>query len=823
MKAAQIEALRSQLRIVSADNYAGARDEEAWAQLGQRIRAVLAQHEQTELAGIDGEYRGVQSHSERVRCAAKLLRWLMTQEANATPVRKAATPLPKTRSALRQSPQKRHRASRTRSDEKNAQDPRFRCVSTLKGVGPKTAEKLRERGLGSLGELLHLIPNAYLDRRQTRSPKDWVEGEHAVVAGKIQDFRQSFFRGRYIAKLSLLVQDLGASEEQDHRLELRWFHRVGGLGNRVETGTEVVAVGTLSKYRGQWSMVHPEIAQDPAAIDGIGLHYPAVKGVPAKTVQKACQAALAELAGKYPDPIPSRFRDSHLGQWEALRALHQPGEELSIEEVQALNEGRSKAHHRLAFDECFYLQLAAGLRRQAWQAQTPAMSALCQEHCSQELLRSCVPFEPTAAQWRSVEEIHSDLTAATPMLRLLQGDVGSGKTFVAFAAALMAVRAGAQVALMAPTEILATQHLASLKGWCDKAGVRVAVLTGSTRRAERESLLALLDAGEIDLLLGTHALLVEGVSFARLGLVIVDEQHRFGVEQRAALREKGQCPHLLVMTATPIPRSLALTAYGEMQVSILDEMPPGRTPAVTRLYAGPKALQAARQRLISAVVDKGVLAFVVCPLVEKSDVLDLSDVEQSAQELRACVEPALVEVVHGRMSAAQKEEAMRRFRRGEAKILVATTVIEVGVDVPEARIILIEHAERFGLAQLHQLRGRIGRGGGPSLCMLHTASEAQSTAGHRLAIMEKSADGFDVAEHDLALRGPGEVFGLRQSGVPKLRFASFRKEGLALLQAARRCAGAILSEDPSLAAYPQLRSELALREAGLGVCSTQAG
>lgn len=819
VKPALIEALRSQLRRVSADNYAGARDEEAWAQLGLRLQAVLTQQEQAELSAIDGDYRGVQSHSDRVRCAAKLLRWLMTQEAKGAPARKPVAPAPKTRSALRKSPQKRQRAAGTPREE----DPRFRCVSTLKGVGPKTAEKLRERGLGSLGELLHLIPNAYLDRRQTRSPQEWVEGEHVVVAGKIQDFRQSFFRGRYIAKLSLLVQDPSAQEGEDHRLELRWFHRVGGLGNRVETGTEVVAVGTLSKYRGQWSMVHPEIAQDPQAIDGIGVHYPAIKGVPARTFQKACQAALVELSGEYPDPIPPRFRESHLGQWEALRALHQPGEELSIQEVQALNEGRSQAHHRLAFDECFYLQLAAGLRRLAWQSQNPAMSPLCQEHTTQDLLRGCVPFEPTAAQWRSVEEVQNDLAAETPMLRLLQGDVGSGKTFVAFAAALMAVRAGAQVALMAPTEILAKQHLASLKSWCEKAGVRVGLLTGSTRRAERESLLALLDAGEIDLLLGTHALLVEGVSFARLGLVIVDEQHRFGVEQRAALREKGQCPHLLVMTATPIPRSLALTAYGEMQVSILDEMPPGRTPPVTRLYAGPKALQAARERLISAVVDKGVLAFVVCPLVEKSEALEVSDVEQSAQELRSCVDPKLVEVVHGRMSAAHKEEAMRRFRRGEAKILVATTVIEVGVDVPEARIILIEHAERFGLAQLHQLRGRIGRGGGPSLCMLHTASEAQSTAGNRLAIMEKSADGFEVAEHDLALRGPGEVFGLRQSGVPKLRFASFRKEGLALLQAARRCAGELLSEDPTLTAYPQLRSELALREAGLGVCSTQAG
>lgn len=826
MKSASVSAVREQLRLVSADNYAKVQDQEAWAELALRVQTVLAQCEQgprhEQLQNIVTSISEVQNKGARMKSAAALLRWCMTvQTAQRSSPDKPVAPAPVQRNALRKSPQKRRSASPAKNE---AQDSRMTCVSTLKGVGPKTAQKLQERGLGRLGELVYLLPNAYLDRRQQKGPDDWVEGEQAVVSGKIQDFRQSFFKGRYIAKLTLLVQDELDDGAVDRRLELRWFHRMGGLGNRVETGREIVAVGTLSMYRGQWSMIHPEVASDPEAIAGIGIHYPAVKGVPAKTIEKACHGAMQALQAQgYPDPIPAEFCRDYPSQLEALRALHMPDPELSEQAVRALNEGGSPAHRRLAFDECFYLQLAAKLRRQAWQAQMPAMTPLCDQALDPERLRECLPFEPTKAQWRCIQEVQRDLVAPAPMLRLLQGDVGSGKTVVAFAAALMSASAKAQVALMAPTEILAKQHAQSLSQWCRKAGIEVALLTGSTRRAERESLLALLEAGKIDLLIGTHALLVESVRFSSLGLVIVDEQHRFGVEQRAALREKGACPHLLVMTATPIPRSLALTAYGEMEISVLDEMPPGRTPAVTRLYAGPKALDAARQRLVRAVLDKGVQAFVVVPLVEKSEALAVSDVSETAADFARFIEPELIACVHGRMPAAQKDEAMERFRRGEAKVLVATTVIEVGVDVPQARVMLVEHAERFGLAQLHQLRGRIGRGGGPSLCMLHTASDAETPASRRLAVMEANADGFVVAEQDLEIRGPGEVFGLRQSGVPKLRFASFRKEGLALLQEARDAASALLEQDPALEEHPEILRELALRSAGQGLCSTQAG
>jgi ATP-dependent DNA helicase RecG len=408
------------------------------------------------------------------------------------------------------------------------------------------------------------------------------------------------------------------------------------------------------------------------------------------------------------------------------------------------------------------------------------------------------------------------------MLRLLQGDVGSGKTAVAFAAIRAVAAAGAQAALMAPTEILAEQHLRTLQPWCAAAGLKVALLTGSMPRPQRNSLLALLGAGKIDLLVGTHALLVGDVTFAGLGLVVVDEQHRFGVEQRALLRAKGERPHLLVMTATPIPRTLALTAYGELEVSLIDELPPGREPPVTRLLAGGPALAKARATVAKAV-QRGAQAFVVCPLVEASEVLDASHVEATAAALRALLPAAAIGIVHGRMSNEDKDAVMRAFREGRLQVLVATTVIEVGVDVPAARAILVEHAERFGLAQLHQLRGRIGRGGGASLCLIHTAHGPASESAQRLTVLTETSDGFAVAEQDLALRGPGEIFGTRQAGVPRLRFMGFAGDGTRMLLHAREAAQALLDEDPELRRHPRLRAAIEQREQDAPVYSADSG
>jgi ATP-dependent DNA helicase RecG len=476
----------------------------------------------------------------------------------------------------------------------------------------------------------------------------------------------------------------------------------------------------------------------------------------------------------------------------------------------------------LAFDEFFFLQLALLRQRGLYRAAPCALPPMAAGSFDRERLRACLPWEPTQAQWRVIGEIERDMGRAKPMLRLLQGDVGSGKTAVAFASALAVIDAGAQAALMAPTEILAEQHLRSLAPWAERAGVRIALLTGSTPRAQRTSLLALLGAGEIDLLVGTHALLVDGVEFARLGLVVVDEQHRFGVEQRGALREKGVAPHLLVMTATPIPRSLALTAFGELDVSVIDELPPGRVAPATSVFAGPRALARARARLVERVRanDK---AYVVCPLVEASEAIAASDVEATATALRKLLPTHDIAVIHGRMLGRDKDAVMQRFRSGEVRVLVATTVIEVGVDVPDARAILIEHAERFGLAQLHQLRGRVGRSTGASVCLLHTASTRDSDAGQRLEVLEASADGFIVAERDLEIRGPGELFGTRQSGVPRLRFASFSGEGMKMLVAAREAALELIERDPGLRDHPQLRLELELRTGDAQLWAGESG
>ncbi len=694
-------------------------------------------------------------------------------------------------------------------------------VETLSGVGKRTAEKLAARGLATLEDLAYLLPLGYEDRRSASWLHEVEEGVPVVISGIIRGFRQGWFSGRYSATLRLEQEQPNGARLG---LEARWFHPVGGLGQRVVTGEPVMLAGTVKRFRGKLSMVHPEVL-DPELGLGIALRYPVVEGVGQRTLQRLCKAAVARLAeAELVDPLPAELVATHRlpGVIEALQMLHDPPEELPADELDALRRRDSPAHRRLAFDEFFFLQLALLRQRGAYRSLPCALPPLVEGSFDRERLRVCLPFEPTRAQWRVIDEIERDLARQKPMLRLLQGDVGSGKTAVAFAAALAVIDAGAQAAIMAPTEILAEQHLRTMAPWCERANVRVALLTGSTPKAQRASLLALLGAGQIDLLVGTHALLVEDVEFARLSMVVVDEQHRFGVEQRGALREKGSAPHLLVMTATPIPRSLALTAFGELDVSVIDELPPGRVAPTTRVLAGARALLRARQTLVERV-RAGEKAYVVCPLIEASEAVEASDVDATAAALAKLMPEQSIGVVHGRMLTRDKDRVMQQFRSGELRVLVATTVIEVGVDVPDARVILIEHAERFGLAQLHQLRGRVGRSQGHSLCLLHTASASDSDAGKRLQVLAESGDGFVVAEKDLELRGPGELFGTKQSGVPRLRFASFSSEGMKMLIAAREAALAIIERDPKLREHPILRAELELRAGAATLWAGESG
>ena len=621
-------------------------------------------------------------------------------------------------------------------------------VTVLPGIGPKLGERLAARGVTCVEDLVLAVPRGYVDRRARHAISTLVDGVETTVEGVIREFRQGWFRGRYNARM-VIEQEASATglESAVARMEARWFHPVGGLGQRVVTGARV-AFRDGQVFPGAPSMVHHPDAPGP----GITVRYPAVEGVPPRTFSRACKAALEHVGDALVDPMPaSVLADRALpARLDALRLLHDPPEDLDEASFAALAAGESPAHRRLAFEELFVVQLAVLQQRLAWKG-TPC--ACPPVSFDRERIRAALPFEPTGAQWRAISDLEEDLGQGGAMLRLLQGDVGSGKTAVAFAAAVALAEAGAQTALMAPTEILADQHFKTLSSWCERAGVRVALLTGSTGRAQRASTLALLGAGQIDLLVGTHALLVQDVNFARLGLVVVDEQHRFGVEQRTILREKGEAPHLLVMTATPIPRSLALTAFGELDVSVIDELPPGRTPPETSVHLGKRGLTSARKQIAKAA-RTGARGYVVCPLVEASEAVDASDVEQTAAALRELMEdPSAVAVVHGRMSQAEKEEQMRRFKGGEVRILVATTVIEVGVDVPEATFMLVEHAERFGLAQLHQLRGRVGRGGGASRCLLHTGS-AKGVTPTRLTVL---GDERLEARADLGFRGPGEM------------------------------------------------------------------
>ncbi|MEM7158250.1 MAG: ATP-dependent DNA helicase RecG [Myxococcota bacterium] len=692
-------------------------------------------------------------------------------------------------------------------------------VTVLPRVGPSTASKLETRGLATLEDLVFFLPAGYRDHRERKPPGEAADGEVISVEVMVERFRQGFIRGGRFLATAEVVDDDGTP------LTLRWFHRVGGLAQRVELGARLLVVGAVREHAGRLGIVHPEVYPSHDPPPPIGVRYPVVEGIGARTISNVVRKALDRLLDTeaIEDLLPEKLAKAHALPTlaEALRWLHDPAPDLPPPDVQLLRQGRSPAHRRLAFGELFLLQLLLLRRRRHWCVDQAAF-VTPEAGFDREGLRACLPFEPTGAQWRVIDEIETDMASGHPMLRLLQGDVGSGKTAVAFAAIRAAVAAGAQAALMAPTEILAEQHLRTLEPWCKTAGLKVALLTGAMPRAQRNSLLALLAAGKIDVLVGTHALLVADVSFAALGLVVVDEQHRFGVEQRALLRDKGERPHLLVMTATPIPRTLALTAYGELEVSLIDELPPGREPPVTRLLAGKPALMRAR-KTIARAVRKDAQAFVVCPLVEASEAIDASHVEASAAALRELMPDVEIGIVHGRMSSEDKDAVMNAFREGRYRVLVATTVIEVGVDVPAARAILVEHAERFGLAQLHQLRGRIGRGGGASLCLIHTALGPKSESAQRLAVMTETSDGFAVAEHDLAMRGPGEIFGTRQAGVPRLRFMGFAGEGTRMLLDAREAAATLLEEDPDLAEHPLLRTAIEQREHDAPVYSAESG
>jgi ATP-dependent DNA helicase RecG len=659
-------------------------------------------------------------------------------------------------------------------------------------VNPRLLAALEKKGLGRVGDLLFLLPRAYEDRRRLYTLRELRPGERGVAVGTVRAAREVVLRaGRRV--FQAVLSDATGS------IALTYFQTGPWMKGRFPVGARLIVSGELKSNPAGREMVHPEVepadeAQGPSIHFGrIVPLYPGFERHEQRQVRalvhRICNTAARAAVDPLPEPLRQRL--ALLGLGAALERLHAPED---TEDLSALGEHRSPAHRRLAFDELFFLHLGLALRRQGVKT-SPGIRFQVDE-ARLERARALLPFRPTRAQERVLSEIARDMARPEPMHRLLQGDVGSGKTAVAAMAAALALQDGWQVALMAPTEILAAQHHRTLQRLLGPLGVDVALVTGTGSQGDRRRARTRVAAGRAQLAVGTQALVQEGAVFDRLGLVLIDEQHRFGVLQRHALAGKGQRPDVLVMTATPIPRTLAMTLYGDLDLSVLDELPPGRTPITTRVLF-PKQRPRAWSALEAELV-RGRQGYVLFPLVEASEKVDLQDATRGVEELQAAFPRWSVRLLHGRMASAEKDAAMEAFRRGEVQVLVCTTVVEVGVDVPNATVMVVESAERFGLSQLHQLRGRVGRGTEPGHCFLVASMAGGPEALARLRVLEETSDGFRVAEKDLELRGPGEFLGTRQSGVPELAVANLARDQ-ALSAVAAEEARAIAEADPRLA------------------------
>lgn len=664
------------------------------------------------------------------------------------------------------------------------------------------AKKLEKLNLHTPWDVALHLPLRYEDETHIMPIKDAPVGVPCQVEGVVT-LQEVQFKPR--KQLVVQIQDDSGSV-----LFLRFIHFYPSHQKQMAQGKRIRAVGEIKHGFHGDEMIHPKIrdADNSSLAESLTPVYPTVNGLNQPTLRRIVQTALEALPlhDTLPDELLGRLKMPHLA--ESLRLLHAPPPDYSIRQ---LSDGTLPAWQRLKFDELLAQQLSMRLARQK-RISGQAAPLHGNGSLTQPLLNA-LPFALTAAQQRVLDEIRADMRQTHPMHRLLQGDVGSGKTIVAALAALTAIEAGSQVAVMAPTEILAEQHYLKFKQWLEPLGLEVAWLSGSQRKKAKDAAKAALSDGLTPIAVGTHALFQEDVQFRNLGLVIVDEQHRFGVAQRLALKNKGQDVHQLMMSATPIPRTLAMSFFADLDVSVIDELPPGRTPIKTRLVNSLRRAEV--EGFVLNTCRKGRQVYWVCPLIEESETLQL----QTATETQAALQTALPELtiglVHGRMKATEKAQVMAEFAAGRLNVLVATTVIEVGVDVPNAALMVIEHAERMGLAQLHQLRGRVGRGAAESTCVLLFAEPLSDLAKARLKVIYEHTDGFEIARQDLNIRGPGEFLGARQSGVPMLRFANL-EEDLHLLEKAREIAPQLIEERPDIV-EAHLNRWLASRESYLGV------
>ncbi len=660
-------------------------------------------------------------------------------------------------------------------------------LTILKGVGPQLARRLERLGLFTVQDLLFHLPHRYQDRTRVLPIGSLRAGEEGVVEGEVQASDVHFGKRR-----ALLVRISDGSGS----MLLRFFHFNAAQKSAMGRGARLRCFGEVRQGPAMLEMVHPEYQRvAEGALLAVDEHltpvYPATEGVSQKTLRSVAGQALALLDGGLEDLLPPDAIASLPSLAEALRYVHTPPPDAAVDELQ---EGLHPAQQRLAFEELLAHNLSLREIRLKMEAQGAPVLKGTGELC--QGLFEALPFELTGAQRRVLGEVNGDLERPYPMQRLVQGDVGSGKTIVAAAAVLRAVESGYQAVVMAPTELLAEQHLRNFRAWLEPLGVEVVWLVGKQGvKAKREALAAIAAGAAV--VVGTHALFQDEVAFEKLGLVVVDEQHRFGVHQRLALKEKGAhnglMPHQLIMTATPIPRTLAMTAYADLDTSVIDELPPGRKPVETVVVADSRRLEVIER--VKIACGQGRQAYWVCTLIEESEVLQCQAAEDTELILREALPGVRVGLVHGRMKSAQKEAVMAAFKAAELDLLVATTVIEVGVDVPNASLMIIENAERLGLAQLHQLRGRVGRGSTSSVCVLMYHKPLSQQGRTRLQAMRESCDGFEIARRDLEIRGPGEVLGTRQSGLLCLRVADLQRDQ-ALIPEVAEVAKRVLAQWP---------------------------
>jgi ATP-dependent DNA helicase RecG len=679
-------------------------------------------------------------------------------------------------------------------------------VQYVKGIGPRLAEILATKGIATVGDLLNYLPFRYEDRLNPRGIAELRAGEMATVIGEVRN--SGLFRTR---KMPIFQLTVGQGRS---KLRCLWFHGTY-LQDKFKPGQLIALYGKVEQDQrsGELQIVQPQFemlgdagsdgADDKAAASlEVGRIVPIYESagqgrVTARWFRRVIRTALDDLTPDLAETIPAAVRErlALVSEREALWKVHWPEAGESFEDLQS---SRTPAHIRLIFEELFFIELGLEMKRRQQKTQTGIVFRL--DDRVRQAIKKILPFHPTTAQKRVLKEIADDMQKPYPMRRLLQGDVGSGKTIIGFQAAIIAIENGCQVALMAPTEILAQQHYFSARRILENAGYRIVLLTGSLEADRKREIRRHIAQGDAQLVIGTHALLEEKVEFARPGLVIVDEQHRFGVLQRLKLMKKSgegsddknpAEPDVLVMTATPIPRTLALTLYGDLELSVLDELPPGRTPIVTRRITDDRSSEV--WDFVRKQVAKGHQVYVVYPVISENEETELKAAINMYRDLSGKVFADLkVGLLHGRLDSELKDQVMRMFQKGELQILVATTVIEVGVDVPNATVMVIEHAERFGLAQLHQLRGRIGRGAAKSYCILMTGGKVTEEGERRLDAMVHTNDGFQIAELDLELRGPGEFFGTRQAGMPSFRVANLIRDRK-LLELAKREAAAVMA------------------------------